>query len=415
MMKGNMRPIVWADEPAEWPAFPEWMSFYRLLEIERCPRRAALRTANYPDLWGRHGYPPKLHLSNLLGQVVHSCVRTIGTNLANNGCLSALDGRVASLLARWGGLTQLIQKSLELVLSEQSTNPRGIASRQALHQALERRIPFMREQVQIMLSRLQLAASFSGRRDKSRRPILDSKAIRTYTELELRSPTLHWVGVADHVTVGDDQCEIIDFKTGEPDDEHEFQIRIYALLWASDQDANPTRVLADKLTLSYGRRSIDVPAPNENELKKLTENLADRTKAARDFMRAQPPQTKPSPENCTFCDVRHLCSTYWTQETHRRLSEHSSPARGHTDLQLRAISHSGMKSWKGIVGSSPTLPPDTPVILRTSFFDSSVDDALSANPDKELRLLDVRVSNAPTDGSPAILTASDRTEGFLLR
>jgi CRISPR/Cas system-associated exonuclease Cas4 (RecB family) len=415
MVERNMRPIVWADEPAEWPTVPDWMSFYRLLEIERCPRRAALRAANYPDLWARHGYPPKLRLSNLMGQVVHSSVRTIGTNLANGGCLSASDARAVSLLTQWGGLTQLIQKSVEILLNEQSTNPRGIAGRRALHEALERRIPAMREQVQIMLSRLPLGASVSAPRDKSKPAAVDSKLLKTHSELELRSPALHWVGVADYVSVSEDHCEIIDFKTGEPDEEHKLQIRIYALLWANDQRLNPARVLADKLTLSYGSRSIDVPGPHESELEKLNQTLADRTETARNVMQAQPPQAKPSLQNCTFCDVRHLCSTYWTPETQRQLSEHLSPTTEYTDLQVRITSRQAVKSWKGVVSSSSTLPKDAPVILRTSVFDRSIDDALSANPAKELRLLDVRVSNVPTDGSPAILTASDRTEGFLLR
>jgi CRISPR/Cas system-associated exonuclease Cas4 (RecB family) len=342
-------------------------------------------------------------------------VRTIGTNLANGGCLSASDARAVSLLTQWGGLTQLIQKSVQAVLNEQSKNPRGIAVRRALHEAFERRISAMREQVQITLSRLPLAASVSAPREKSKLAVVDSKWLKTHSELELRSPALHWVGVADYVTVSEDHCEIIDFKTGEPDEEHKLQIRIYALLWANDQRFNPARVLADKLTLSYGSRSIDVPAPHESELENLNQTLADRTETARNVMRAQPPQAKPSVENCTFCDVRHLCRTYWTQETQRQLSEHLSPTAEYTDLQLRITSRQAVKSWKGIVSSSSALPKDAPVILRTSVFDSSIDDALLANPAKELRLLDVRVSNAPTDGSPAILTASDRTEGFLLR
>src|ERR1700722_20128394 len=135
MAHGNMSPIIWANEPAEWPTVPEWMSFYRLLEIERCPRRTALKAANYPDLWEHHGYPPKLRFSTLLGQIVHSSVTTIGTNLADNGCLSALDDRAVSLLTQWGGLSQLIQNSIETVLNEQSQNPRGITVRRALREA----------------------------------------------------------------------------------------------------------------------------------------------------------------------------------------------------------------------------------------------------------------------------------------
>lgn len=415
MVEGTIRPIVWADEPTEWPTVPEWMSFHRLSEIERCPRRAALRTANYPDLWERHGYPPKLRLSNLLGQIVHSSVRTIGTDLANNGCLSASDGRAVSLLIQWGGLTQLIHRSFEVKLTEQSENPRGIGVRRALREALERRIPMMREQVQIMLSQLQLAPSVSAAREKAQTTAVDSRGLRTHSELELRSPSLRWLGIVDYVTVGEDHCEIIDFKTGEPDEEHKLQIRIYALLWASDQRFNPAHVLADKLTLSYPNQSIDVPAPSDRELQKLTETLAERTAAARSVMQAWPPRAKPSPENCAFCDVRHLCSTYWTPEAQRQLSKPSSDATEYCDLQLRITGRQAMKSWKGIVSSSSTLPIDAPVILRTSVFDNSIDEILLSNPGNEIRLLDARLNTTPTDGSPAILSASERTEGFLLR
>jgi CRISPR/Cas system-associated exonuclease Cas4 (RecB family) len=193
-----------------------------------------------------------------------------------------------------------------------------------LHETLERRISAMREQVQIMLSRLPLAASVSAPRDKSKPAAVDSRFLKTHSELELRSQALHWVGVADYVSVSEDHCEIIDFKTGEPDEEHKLQIRIYDLLWANDRRFNPARVLADKLTLSYGSRSIDVPAPRESELDKLAQSLADRTEAVRGVMQTQPPEAKPSLEHCTFCDVRHLCSTYWNQETQRRLLQESS-------------------------------------------------------------------------------------------
>lgn len=46
--------------PATWPAPPAVMSVSTYAEIEECPRRWALSSAEYPELWGGRGYPPKL-------------------------------------------------------------------------------------------------------------------------------------------------------------------------------------------------------------------------------------------------------------------------------------------------------------------------------------------------------------------
>jgi PD-(D/E)XK nuclease superfamily len=414
-MEQQTRAIVWAQEPSKWPDAPEWMSFYRLRESETCPRRAALKSGAYPDIWNRLGYPPKPRLPALIGQVVHSSLRTLGAKFAKAGCSSASEPGAAALLKTLGGLSQIIRKSLDIVLAEQLQNPRGLASRKRLFEVLEAHMPQAREQVQLKLSHLQFAKSVvaaTGNQDD-----IPSRALhRSHSEVELRAPVLRWVGVADYIALFEDYCEIVDFKSGEPDEEHKLQILIYALLWARDQKLNPDRRIANRLTLLYENRTVDVPAPSENELHDLEGQIQTRTQLARSGFSALPPEARPSPNNCRFCDVRHLCSEYWKPQTQQQLAEHESSPSDYADIEARIISQQGMKCWKAIAVSSKALLHGTPILLRTSVFDNSLDEVLLSEAGQHhVRILDGRLANRPSDGSPTLVTISEGSEGFLVK
>lgn len=414
-MSRETKAVLWADRPSKWPGPPQWMSFYRLRDIESCPRRAALRSASYPEIWDRPGYPPVLHLSALLGQVVHSSVRTLSAKLAESGCRSASEADAVAVLTKVGGLSRVIQKAIETAFGEQSANPRGIAARPALRDAVLAHLPQIREQIQVTLSRLHFGVSSIRGEHPRRNQTRPSSFNRSYYEIELRAPQLGWVGVADYIGVFGDFCEIIDFKTGDPDEEHGLQLLVYALLWARDQKINPERRLANKLTISYRTGAVDVPVPSETELSELERQIGARTHDAREAISKSPTDALPSIENCCYCDVRHLCGAYWDPGTMRRLSKQTDTSIPYTDLQATIIRRHAAKCWKGVVLSSPMLPPEKPILLRTSVFDNSIDDALSANPGATIRVLGARLSSDPAGDSPTVLTMSEKSEAFLLR
>src|SRR2546430_2535646 len=52
-----------AVSPSTWPSPPTEMSVSTLRELEACPRRWALSSARYPEIWDRVGYPPKLNIA----------------------------------------------------------------------------------------------------------------------------------------------------------------------------------------------------------------------------------------------------------------------------------------------------------------------------------------------------------------
>ena len=84
-MQGEIKP------PDTWPEPPRQMSVSSLRAIESCPRRWALSTASYPDLWRGIGYPPRIQRSWLMGSVVHLAIERIVRRLAQANCGSLSD------------------------------------------------------------------------------------------------------------------------------------------------------------------------------------------------------------------------------------------------------------------------------------------------------------------------------------
>jgi hypothetical protein len=347
--------------------------------------------------------------------VVHSSVRTLSAQFAQGGCQSASDANAVAVLTKLGGLSQIVRQAIETVFDEQSDNPRGIAGRPALRDAVQAHLPQIREQVQVTLSRLHFGAISMGSERIEQAKAHPASLNRSYNEVPLRAPQLGWVGVADYVGVSGNCCEIIDFKTGDPDDEHKLQLLIYALLWARDPKINPEGRLANKLTISYRTESVEVPAPSKTELSELERKIAGRTKDARQAISKSPTDAIPSIENCSYCDVRHLCASYWNPQTMQKLSTQNASPTTYTDLEATIVRRQAEKCWKGVVLSSLTLPPEKPILLRTSVFDNSIDDALSVSPDAKIRVIGARISSDPADSSPAVLTMSEKSEAFLLR
>ena len=58
----------------------------------------------------------------------------------------------------------------------------------------------------------------------------------TYPELEVRARRIGCKGKVDLLVLGNDACEVTDFKTGPADEAHAFQVRVYAAL---DLDLRP--------------------------------------------------------------------------------------------------------------------------------------------------------------------------------
>lgn len=391
------------------------MSFSTLSELEACPRRWALSAAEYPHVWEHRGYPRAPQPAALEGTIVHLAIEMIAHALAERGCPSLLHESAISTLKELGGFTAIVVDCLDRALRPYEGNPRAAPILEGVRRRLSPRVPELRSRVQRLLSRIHpesRAASPGGPtthpEGESRHQLLHG----THAEVELRVPELGWHGIADLLTLSTTSCEIRDFKTGTPKQEHEFQLRTYALHWARDRDLNPSGRLADKLVLSYDERDVEVPAPRANTLRSLEDELRERTAEALAAVQRDPPEARPSPENCAYCTVRHLCEEYW-QSHARHGGGRESPERQFADLQIKLSGRHGPTSWDGIVESPSGLKAGRPILLRTSSL------RFDLHPGQRIRLLNVH-AGMPNEESiedeslPVVATMGTSTEVFLL-
>ena len=90
------------------------------------------------------------------------------------------------------------------------------------------------------------------------------------------------------------------------------ELRLYALLWDLDRDANPGRRPIASLTAAYPGRDATIPVPGESALRDIEKEVAASIDEADTELAAAVPRAAPSAENCVNCDVRHLCDVYWS-------------------------------------------------------------------------------------------------------
>jgi hypothetical protein len=231
-------------------------------------------------------------------------------------------------------------------------------------------------------------------------------SVGAYPEIQLHARRIGWKGKADLLTISDEACEISDFKTGEQDDSHRFQIRVYALLWTADEELNPSRRPADRLLLRYGGADVEVPAPTAAELDNLKRDLVARTDAARRAVSAERPKARPSSENCRFCGVRQLCGEYWEAATQQVLGASGGADRRFTDVELTLTGRHGPSSWDAVIEIARDAGASKPAVLRTK-------ENQQFQPGERLRVLDAALAvDVEGKDQPAVITLGMMSETY---
>jgi hypothetical protein len=223
-----------------------------------------------------------------------------------------------------------------------------------------------------------------------------------FPEIELRAKQIGWKGKADLLVTSPNGCEIIDFKTGEYDDWHRFQIQVYALLWNRDVDLNPNKRLAERLVLTYSTGDVEIPALHESQLDYLERELVSRREAAHQAISERPPQAKPDVKNCRYCGVRQLCTDYWTTEAQRQVSD----IHRFTDAEVAIVSRHGPTSWDAVVQVSPALPSGKLVLVRTR-------GDIELHVGDNVRILDASVTvEGDDEAQPGVITLGAQSETY---
>lgn len=360
-----------AGPPRGWPTPPQLMSPSLLFEIEACPRRWALRRADYSHIGLSDGYPMPLQTPALEGSVVHAALQTIIASLRKSGCDSLSDPNAITVLRGLGGFSSILSASMEDVVRNLADNPRVAPNLGEIRRRLESRLPSLRERLQKQVSQFPLRRG-SGHVSRGVASEVDSGKVGRrrlgsgcYSEVELRALELGWVGIADVITLVDGKCEIRDFKTGEPSRDHVTQMRIYALLWARDPELNPDALPADRLVISYDRNEVLVEPATAGELDEFETEIKHRTGAARKALQSCPPEARPNANNCRFCPVRHLCEEYWPWLGRTKM-EPVSPQNFFADLQISLGDQRSESCWEGSIEVSGRPHTEGPVLLRAT-------------------------------------------------
>lgn len=409
-MPGMRNQPVWvAALPDSWPELPSEMSVSLLTELESCPRRWALSRANYPNIWGRGGYPPKLQLSGLSGTVVHLAVAKITAALVRARCPSTRAPEAAAVMKELGGSSALLVECIDRVLGHYTGNPRATHLIEVSREKLRSYLPEMRAQVQSLLGRVNLEVEPQATdgepssRERFRGPLQPG----VYPEVDVRATKIGWRGTVDLLAITQANCQIVDFKTGAPNEHHKFQLRVYALLWSRDSVLNPTHRSADQLKIAYRSGDAIVDAPTSSELNAIESDLIERTTIAKVIASNRPPEARPSPETCRFCQVRQLCNDYWLAIKQGRMGEIGDSV--FADVELTVKERRGPSSWDGFVTAAIGRASGTRILLRMA--QSGVP---RFGPDDHLRVLDAHVLIPQDEAEPSVVTLGLFSETFLV-
>lgn len=325
-----------------WPDPPRTWSFSSLSEVESCVRRYSLRRATYPDIWERLGYPEPPSLPQIEGNVVHTGLEKIMNEINSVSNAMPHPERIATALQSLGGYSAVVSAAVETEVSKLQENPRSRDRATSLESELLRKRDDMRLDIQIRLGRIpDLSGAPSVPTKSGHVPQPLALGLGPRPEVRLEAPTLRLNGIVDLIVVEEEACEIRDYKTGQPKEGHEDQLRLYALLWAKDRDRNPRGIPVTRIAAEYKDGEQVFDPPSDQELERLESVVRDRVSSADAAVASRPPEAHPSPEcRSKWCPVRHICDEYWD-------SEFSDPGSEpeFCDLELTGIVESGPRTW----------------------------------------------------------------------
>jgi len=166
---------------------------------------------------------------------------------------------------------------------------------------------------------------------------------------------------------------------------------------------------ASNLIIAYPTEDVVVEAPTEDQLESLEGDLQARSEAARNDLRARPPEARPTAELCSTCPVRQLCAEYWAFLGSGELASTAlgtpGPLWGDVEVQLDAPN--GPRSWWAVVTRGTDLTASERVVLRTQTESPPFVSGIHA------RVVNGAIGRDDDSGIP-IVTITSNSELFLL-
>lgn len=323
------------------PGAPDLWSYSSLKDVRACALRYALTRASYPDLWEGRGYPSLPSTPAIFGDVVHGALEVVLNALTDAGVESPKTEAASQVLRGLGGLTSVVESRIERELAPLESNPRlSKDRRRRIDRELRDQVSQACVQVQTYLSRSSFVPSAPRRAVVQAKsgvvagPMRAALSEGSHAEVGLVADDLRLYGRIDLLTISGEAVTIVDYKTGAAAQGHREQLALYALLWMSDQQANPRLLPVTSLTAAYRDVDVSIEVPSVDELDSLAASLGAAVAQADAELVSGAPQATPSVENCGWCAVRHLCSAYWREV---------APA-------LEAVEEGAWFDYEGVIG-----------------------------------------------------------------
>lgn len=291
--------------PSRWVTSLDTLSYSSLCAIERCPRQWQLTRSEWP---GFERLPVHPNASAIEGTLVHEVLDLVFREMAFAGLPEIGATGFREALRRADVMGQ-IQRRLDAAHATLERHPRR-ASLHLPHDArsLYNRVAglFQREYAAVErndAAPLPRTGAAPGV-ERSALSLLTARSV--LTEWSLAHPTLPLRGVADLIRREASGTMIVDFKTGQPRDEHETQLALYALLWWRTTGDLPR---ATAVRHPRGLRVFPVDAESLVEGERA---LATRIDALRGAVQQTPAFAKRG-AHCGSCPVRPFCEDYWAE------------------------------------------------------------------------------------------------------
>lgn len=348
----------------------------------------------------------------IAGELIHLGLSTIVRAMAKRMCTSIQDPRAVAVLRDMGGFHHIIQTCTESVLRREAANPRASPFLAEISARLETEAPTLRERLQALLSQVRLvAAGWNGITSVNHSDVAGGLRNGSYSEVELHAREIGWKGRADLISISRNACEILDFKTGRPKPDHEFQIRLYALLWKLDESVNPDGRRADSLGIIYSHGRTAVPAPTDGELLLIKDAILSRAGRAVEATKAGLPAAKTDSGFCIFCDMRQLCDEYWDS---LRRKDGVDSARGPilVDAEIILVSRAGPRSWRGVIEASVSRGNGTQILVRNASRNSTIQVLMERS--HRLRILRAAFPATPRRNEEEMLVLNATSEVFVV-
>jgi hypothetical protein len=287
--------------PSQWAEPPRIWSSTSIDEIEACPLRWQLLRSR----WGEYErFPLRPSPAAIEGQIVHDALDRLTRLCGQRGNPPFGSAEFALAINEaefFVGFVVAVEDWQEKLAAHPRPGP-PFRLRTSPEELANRSVRMFREQYEPLSGMSASVCEPANSAMTHFGDLLRSKG--ALSEVRLQHPDLAFLGILDRVQLCDDGVEVVDFKTGRPNEKHRLQLLRYALLWWRTTGEMPIRVSAQYLN------GAEFWVVAEAELSALEVDLAATLPQLGDLLLSRPAVSKPS-KSCRTCPVRARCDAGW--------------------------------------------------------------------------------------------------------